>query len=75
MNSEKRETAADAPLSAPVTRDTDYALTEDLALAKLKDRDLGPDTIAQIGQNTAVMKSAKFIWQSPRIRALRAALR
>ena len=37
----------------------DSALTEDLALARLKDADLNSDAIEQINRNAAVMKSRK----------------
>jgi len=37
----------------------DPALTADLALAMLKDRNLAPEAIEQISRNTAVMKSRK----------------
>jgi hypothetical protein len=54
------ESQADDTLeSAPPSVSSVGALTEDLALASLKERDLTPDAVEQIGQNAAVMKSRK----------------
>lgn len=57
----------DPPESAPAAGtasseeklDNSASLTEDLALAQLADRDLSPDAIEQISQNSGLMKSRK----------------
>src|SRR5258708_6129077 len=41
------------------TVEVDAGLTADLALAVVKDRNLGPEVIEQISRNAAVMKSRK----------------
>ena len=48
-----------APPAADVQSDSTAALTEDLALAQLKNQDLASDVIEQIGRNIAAMKSRK----------------
>jgi hypothetical protein len=60
MNADKTETAETAQAApgepSPLP---DPALTEDLALSWLQDRDLPGDQIEQIGTNSALMKSRK----------------
>jgi hypothetical protein len=55
-SSSPQETAPDS--AAP--NSSDPALTADLALALIKDRNLSPEAIEQITRNTAVMKSRKL---------------
>jgi len=59
MNLEEDATRAASDSSAPVPGPPDAALTEDLALAALKNRDLPSEEVEQIGRNTALMKSRK----------------
>jgi hypothetical protein len=62
MNLPETEPALDpSDASAPSTLHAteDPALTEDLILAQLKNRDLGSEEIAQIGTNSVVTKSRK----------------
>jgi len=60
MNTGKSETAFDSPdMAMPVTPAADSPLTEDLALALLKNRDLPAEDVERIGKNTALMKSRK----------------
>lgn len=49
----------DAPAPSAVQATTDPALTEDMILAQLKNRDLAAEEIAQISTNSVVTKSRK----------------
>ncbi len=49
----------DAPAPSTVQATTDPALTEDMILAQLKNRDLAAEEIAQISTNSVVTKSRK----------------
>jgi len=66
MNSES-ENPIESPLppespsvpASPTFDPSESALTADIALATIKDRDLAPEVIEQMSRNTAVMKSRK----------------
>jgi hypothetical protein len=53
------QTLNPSPSTAEVRSDATSALTEDLALAELKNQDLTSNVIEQISRNTAAMKSRK----------------
>jgi len=56
---EEHESPAKPDAGEPAAPETDERLTEDLALAELKNRDLAPEAVERIGQDSGVMKSRK----------------
>ena len=52
-------TPADGTISPELEPESESALTEDLALAELRNRDLAPETVERIGRNAGLMKSRK----------------